>query len=221
MLSSRLISDFIPPLKQGDTCGRALTWMDELRVNALPVIEGKSYLGLASKNQINDPKLAGVSLDQAGLTLERIFVYENQHVYDLVKMAAIHKLDLVPVLSNEEEYIGLVTVNDLVQYFAETKSVYTPGGIIILEIPLIDYTMSQIAQLVESDGAHILSASVAPSTDPGVIELTLKIDKIDLSRILSAFFRYNYKITASYHQNEHSDDLKNRFDALMNYLSIG
>lgn len=221
MFASRLISDTVPPLKAGDTYGRALKWMEELRVNVLPVISGKNYLGLLSKSTASDPALKDTPIDQYQTSLNRVFVHGNQHVYDVVKLASQEKIEIVPVLNDSDEYEGMVTVNDLVEYFAEIKSVYTPGGIIILELPLQDYSMSQIAQLVEAEGAHILSASVAPTSDNRLIELTLKIDKVDLSRILASLYRYNYNVTASYHQSEHAEDLKNRFDEFMNYLNIG
>ena len=94
------------------------------------------------------------------------------------------------------------------------------NSFIILEMALKDYTMSQIAQIMESDGAHILSASVSAASNPQRIEVTIKIDKIDISRILAGLYRYNYNVIASYNQSEHSDDLQNRYDSLMNYLSI-
>lgn len=220
MFASKLIADNVPSLKPGDTCGRALAWMEELRVNALPVLNGKEYVGLVYKSEIGKTELATSSIADSGARLHKIFVRDNQHVYDLTRLASLHKLDLVPVLGSHDEYIGLVTVNDLVSYFAESKSVYMPGGIILLEMPYNDYSMSHIAQIIESDGAHILSAGIAATTDPSRIELTLKIDKQDLSRILAAFYRLNYNVTASYHQSEHSEDLQNRYDALMNYLNM-
>lgn len=220
MFAARLISDNVPPLKPTDSCGRALTWMDELRVNALPVLKGREFLGLIYKSDVKNPSVSMQTIETAGIRYHRVFVFENQHVYDLTKLASQHKLDLVPVLNNDQEYIGLVTVNDLVSYFAESKSVYTPGGIIILDLALSDYSMTHIAQVVESDGAHILSAGVSATPDPGRIELTLKIDKVDLSRILASFFRLDYHVIASFHQSEHSEDLKNRYESLMNYLNI-
>jgi hypothetical protein len=114
----------------------------------------------------------------------------------------------------------LVTVNDLVAYFAESKSVYMPGGIIILEMGFKDYSMSHISQIVESDSGHILSASVSATKNQQTIEITLKIDKVDLSRILAAFYRYNYNVTGSFSQSEFNDDLKSRYDSLMHYLNI-
>ena len=220
MFAARLISDNVPPLKPSDTCGRALIWMDELRVNALPVIKGREYLGLVYKSNVNNPAVSQKTIEEAELKYHKVFVYENQHVYDLTKVASLHKLDLVPVVNNDQEYIGLVTVNDLVSYFAESKSVYTPGGIIILDILLSNYSMSHIAQVIESDDAHILSSSISATPDPGRVELTLKVDKVDLSRILASLYRLDYHVIASYHQSEHSDDLKNRYESLMNYLNI-
>lgn len=221
MFASKLIRDNIPPLKPGDTCGRALAWMEEFNVAYLPLINGREFAGIISKSSVSASTLANTLLKDAEIPVSRIFVYENQHVYDVAKTASVNKIDIIPVLNNEQEYSGVITLPDLITYFAESKSVYMPGGIIILEMRLNDYTMSNIAQIVESDGAHILSASVSATADPQTIELTLKIDKIDLSRILPAFYRLNYNVTASYHQSESSDDLQNRYESLMHYLSIG
>jgi len=126
----------------------------------------------------------------------------------------------VPVINDENQYTGIVTVNDLVAYFAESKSVYMPGGIIILEMDFKDYSMSHISQIIESDGGHILSASVSATKNQQTIEVTLKIDKVDLSRILAAMYRYNYQVIGSFSQSEFNDDLKSRYDSLMHYLNI-
>ena len=220
MFAANLITDSIPPLKPSDTCGRALIWMDELRVNALPVIEGTTYLGLLHKTDVIKPELEKKKIKEADLVLSKIAVFENQHVYELTKVATINKLDVVPVINDENQYTGIVTVNDLVAYFAESKSVYMPGGIIILEMDFKDYSMSHISQIIESDGGHILSASVSATKNQQTIEVTLKIDKVDLSRILAAMYRYNYHVIGSFSQSEFNDDLKSRYDSLMHYLNI-
>lgn len=220
MFASNLITDSVPPLKLTDTCGRALLWMDELRVNALPVIDGTNYLGILHKTDVLKPELKQIALKDVDINLSKISVFHNQHVYELTKIATINKLDVVPVIDDSNHYLGLVTVNDLVAYFAESKSVYMPGGIIILEMGFKDYSMSHISQIVESDGGHILSASVSATNNQQTIEITLKIDKVDLSRILAAFYRYNYNVTGSFSQSEFNDDLKNRYDSLMHYLNI-
>jgi acetoin utilization protein AcuB len=221
MFAGRLVNDTIPPLKPTDTCAKALHWMTEFHVTNLPVIQGKNYIGLIKEKDLNCIKTPESQLSTLELPLQRIFVMQEQHVYDVTKFAAIHQCDVIPVLNEQQEYQGLITISDLVTFFAESKSVYMPGGIIVLELRFADFSMSQIAQIIESDGAHILSTSVNSTPDPQLIEVTLKIDKVDISRILAAFYRYDYKVAASYFQSEFSDDVKNRYDSLMNYLSIG
>ena len=80
--------------------------------------------------------------------------------------------------------------------------------------------LAQIAQIVESNNAKILSAYVLSLPDSTKIEVTLKINEIDLERILRSFTRYDYVIKASYHKSDFEDDLRNRFDALMNFMNI-
>ena len=221
MFAGKLIKDSIPPLKPTDTCQRALLWMDEFHVNNLPVINGRNYLGLVNETDLVEANSPDSPLQSIETRLNCIFIYSNQHVYDVVKFAAIHKSDVIPVLDEEKNYLGIITIQELVDYFASSKSVYMPGGIIILELRFNDFSLSQIVQLIEADGAHILSTSVSATPDPQLIELTIKIDKVDLSRILPSLYRYNYHVTASYYQSEFGEDYKNRYESLMNYLSIG
>lgn len=221
MFAAKLIRDTIPPLKLRDEVNRALKWTEEFNVNFLPVINGKQYLGLISRVTLLLNDKPGVLIEHLAGELKSGFVYENQHVYDVVKFAALYRSDIIPVLDEQNQYMGLVTINDLVDYFALSKSVYMPGGIITIELALSDYELSKIAQIIESDGAHILSTSIATTTDPQTIEVTVKIDRVDISRILASFYRLNYNVTGSYNQSEFAEDLKDRYDSLMNYLSIG
>ncbi len=43
---------------------------------------------------------------------------------------------------------------------------------------------------------------------------------MELGRILRTFERYDYIIKASFQKSSHDDDLKFRYDALMNYLNL-
>ncbi len=221
MFAAKLIHETIPPLKSSDEVSRAIKWMEEFQVHSLPVINGKQFLGMVTKATLIAKNSSTDILENILPELKRAFVFENQHVYDVVKFAALYKLDVIPVLDDLQQYIGLITIGNLVDYFATSKSVYMPGGIITIEMALSDYMLSKIVQIIESDGAHVLSTSLATTADPQTIELTIKIDRVDISRILASFYRLNYNVTASYNQSEFSEDLKDRFDSLMNYLSIG
>lgn len=220
MLIKALIKDTIPPLKFSDTVRKALSWMEEFHVSHLPVVDEKGYAGLLSLQTLSglDPQNFISSVDAA--MFDKSFITENRHVYEIMKLMYDKEISVVPVLSEENKYMGLITLADVVQYFSGTGAVQDPGGIIVLEVNASDYTMSQIAQIIESNNASILSSFTNAIPSQNKLEITLKINKTDLSRIIAGFERYNYNVKEFYHQNEYVDTLKSRYDSLMNYLNI-
>lgn len=220
MLARELIKDVIPPLRTSDTGLKALSWMEEFRVSHLPIVNNIKFLGLISYDDILSLNAPAEPLGNHTLSLNRPFVFENQNIYDVVKLVSRLGLTLTPVLSADEQYLGVITLPDLVSNFAAIESVQDPGGIIVLELNKNDYVLSEIAHIIESNDAKILSTFITSNPDSTKLELTLKINKIDLSRIIASFNRYNYVVKATYHESEHDIDLQERFDSFMNYLNI-
>lgn len=220
MLAKDLITDHIPPLKITDTGLMAINWMDEFKVSHLPVTNKGEYVGMISDTDILDLHITDTPLGKSKLTLIRPAVKENQHIYEVIKLISNLKLTTIPVLDEQEKYIGLITASSLPIVFSTLAALEEPGGIIILEMNLHDYTLSQIAQIVEGNDGKILSCYVKSLPDSTKIEVVLKVNKEDLSAILQTFNRYNYTVKASFHQSEFVNDMKNRFDSFMNYLNI-
>ena len=220
MLAKDLVKDTIPPLKPSDTGKRALRWMDEFRVPQLPVVSKQNFLGLISEVDVLGFNDLNLPLSHCTLSLVRPYINENQHVYDAVKFATNNKFSVVPVLNDDQLYTGVITMHDLVECFAELKSVKVPGGIIILEFSAKHFSFAEVVQVIESNDAMVLSSNINTTDDHTKVELTLKINKIDVTRILAAFYRYNYTVKASFHHNDQQEDLQNRFDSFMNYMNI-
>ena len=220
MLIKALIKDNIPSLKFSDTIKKAMSWMEEFHVTHLPVVNENGYAGLLSMQSLSglDPQQFISSIDAA--LFDKSSITENRHVYEIMKLMHDREISVVPVLSEENKYLGLITLADVVQYFSGTGAVQDPGGIIVLEVNANDYTMCQIAQIIESNDASILSSFTNSIPAQNKIEITLKVNKTDLSRIIAGFERYNYNVKEFYHQNEYVDTLKSRYDSLMNYLNI-
>ncbi len=220
MLAKELITDEIPPLKTSDTGLMAINWMDEFKVSQLPIVNNHEYLGLISDTDILDLNITDDELGKCKLSLMRPFVLESQHAYDVIKMIANLKLSVLPVLNEQQQYVGLIPLTAMLNQFATLAATREPGGIIVLEMNIHDYSLLQIAQIIEGNDSKILSCYVNPLPDSTKIEVTLKINKEELSGILQTFYRYNYTVKASFHQSEFLDDMKNRFDSFMNYINI-
>jgi acetoin utilization protein AcuB len=221
MVASELISDLILPLRTSDTGSIALTWMDELRVSHLPIVNNESFLGLISEKDILDMNEPDQSLGNHFLSLARPYVLYNQHLFDAIRVASEMQLTLVPVLDEQHRYLGCITQGRLLEEMAQVGSVNQPGGIIVLEMNIADYSMHEISRIVESNDAKVLSCHSRTFDESTKVEVTLKINKIDASAVIQTFNRYDYFITASFsEENDFNDLLRERFGSLMNYLSI-
>ena len=221
MLAKDLLSDVVPSLKTSDTGLRALSWMEIFRISHLPIVNNKEFLGLISDTDIYDLNMADEPIGNHNLSLFSPYVTGDQHIFEVIELVSRLKLTVVPVLNQEKHYLGLITMNDLIQNFAALAGLKEPGGIIILELHQNDYSLSQIAQIVEGNDAKILGLYLNASGESMKMELTLKINRTDLSPIIQTFNRYNYTIKASYHEDEDMDGFySSRYDEFMRYLNM-
>lgn len=221
MIAENLISEVVPSLRWTDTGQKALNWMDVFRISHLPVVEERHYYGMVSDRMIYDLNLFDRELGEMRDKLLTSHVFINQHIYQVVAVISEFKLSVVPVLDLHKEYKGVVTAFDLAKEFASLVAVNEPGGVIELELNPIDYSLAQITQIVEGNDAKILSLYVKERSDSKQMTVTLKINVIDLSRIIQTFVRYDYNIKAVYMDESMLNELyDDRFDQLMKYLNI-
>jgi CBS domain-containing protein len=219
MLARELISKVVPPLRPKDEVDRALAWMDEFKVSHLPVVDDRAFLGLISEDNIMD----GEKNDVVGASLEvlnRAFVLESEHIYYVIRKLASTDLSVVAVLNSEEEYLGCITLSDLVTKFEELAVINQPGGIIVLNLNKSDYSLAQVAHVVESNNAKVLSSYVFERPETGMLELTLKVNREEVGSIIQSLERYDYQVIAYFQESAHLEDLKGRYDELMRYINI-
>ncbi|PLX13130.1 MAG: CBS domain-containing protein [Marinilabiliales bacterium] len=220
MIAKHIISDIILPLKTSDSGTMALKWMDENKISHLPIVNGENYVGIISEKDILDLNNYDQPVGNHELSLDNIFAYDSQHIYELIEIFDKYKLSLLPVVDKRESYLGCVTLSNLLSYLATAFSVNTPGGVIVLEMSQSDYNMTEIANIIESNGAKLLSLFIGTHTNSTLIELILKINKTELDSILQTFIRYDYLIKATFGDEDDNEDLKENYDSLMNYLNI-
>jgi hypothetical protein len=130
------------------------------------------------------------------------------------------KITVLPVLDEKQNFLGSIPLAALLKEFSLLVAIHDQGGVIVLEMNEHDYSMTQIAQIIEGNDGKILSCYLNNIENSTRVELTIKTNKEDLSGILQTFGRYNYTIKASFYQAEFKDDIKNRFDSFMNYINM-
>ena len=220
MLARELISDVVTALKTSDSGTKALSWMEVFRVKHLPIVNHREFLGLISDSDIYDLNDPDEPVGNHNLSLQKPYVKEEQHIYEVIELLSRMELTLVPVLNQEKQYLGVITQEDLTRKFAHLSAMQQPGGIIELEMNQYDYSLSEISQIVESNNGRILSLYVASSDDNARLRVTLKINLTDLTSVMETLNRYNYMVVSSHMNSEDLDEFyQERFDVLLKYLN--
>ncbi|HDP75015.1 MAG TPA: CBS domain-containing protein [Bacteroidales bacterium] len=221
MVAKDMISDVIPPLKTSDTGITALNWMDIFKVSHLPIVNDKEFLGLISESDIYDLNMPEEPLGNHQLSLLRPYVIEDQHVFEVMEVLSRLKLSLVPVLDSSKNYLGVITLMELLHYFTELSALRHKGSVLVIEMNVNDYSLSQISQIVEGNDAKILAAYITSHPNSTQMELTLKLNVTDVTSIKQTFLRYNYNVLGAYmKQDDESDMLNDRLNYLFKFLDI-
>lgn len=220
MFAKQLITDDIIPLKTSDTGAQALAFMDDYKLSHLPIVNNVEYLGLISEDDIYVSNNFDQPLGNHQLSLSNSFVTSEQHVFEVLTLISEQKLSIVPVLDKKNRYLGSITAQNLIENLANVFSVNQPGGLIILEMSGKDYSLSEISQIVESNNGKVLSLNITSNVNSSIIEVAIKLNIKEIKAIVQTFNRYNYNIKASYTESDDFDDLKDRYDSLMNFLEI-
>ena len=222
MLAEDLLNEMIPPLKGTDSLGKAARWLDEFRVSQLPVLAERRYRGLVTEADLANFEDHETLLSELPLGFREAFVRPDQHFFRVVEMAIENKIQLVPVVGEDDAYVGVVTVADALAAFGPQTSAPGQGGIIVLGMAERDYSLSQISRYVEENNAKIVNAYVMPDEqDPYRIRLTLKLNTDHLGRIVATLERFGYFVAAQFSgAGEVSENEQERYDSLLRYLSV-
>ena len=220
MVSKDLISEAIPSLKTSDLGQTALNWMEIFRISHLPIVNNQDFLGLISDTDIYDMNHPEEPIGNHTLTLFKPYVDSEQHIFEVIGLASRLKLTVVPVLDNKNHYKGVITTSDLIRHLAGLSSLDQPGGILVLELTERDYSLSQIAQIIEGNNVKVLSMYITSPPESTKLEVTIKVNTRDMTSVIRTFERYNYDVKTWISDNDSADNFySERFDHLMKYLN--
>ena len=219
MQASDLISQSLISLHPDDNGLRAISLMEELRVNHLPVVRNGFYLGILSEKEIlnwdNEEEFIEEHLEE----ITAPSVISTQHLFDIIEELEQFSLTVIPVLDAEKHYLGSITNRKLLYTIAKSTFIQSNGGIIILRMNQNDYQMSEIARIVEDNNTKILSSYITSVPDALQIELTLKLNTMDINTIVKDLERFDYNVSASFNTEETNDDFNDRYESLMRFLN--
>lgn len=220
MVAGQLINQTIPDLKPSDSVQRALDLMEEYKVYFLPVVKKKQYLGLVSEAVLMEVDDWSTSIGSISVYTKDTVCISNTHFLDVVKLYLNNDFDIIAVIDGEE-YMGVIHYKDLFNTFIKSGSYNNPGGILVIKSQLRDYSLFELARIIETNDSKILAVFVKNAKeDPTQLEITLKLNSKDLTQVISALTRQQYIVLEKYHEGGQNSPEKERLDQLFKYLDI-
>lgn len=201
-----------------ETIGSVQDFFGDLSFSHFPVIEDEIFVGSIAAEDIetfdSDKKI-----NDYKYVLEHFFARTDMIWLDVLEVFAKNHTNLVPILDENNKYIGYYEIEDIIKFFHETPFLKEPGVIIIVSKTTVDYSMSQIAQIVESNNGKLAGLFISNS-NVDTTEITIKINGGSLNETIQTFRRYNYEIISEHNEDNYIKTLKDRSDYLDKYLNM-
>ena len=220
MLTSELSSQSLPYLHLHDKVYQALQLMNDNQVTHLPIVEGEKFIGLISEDDLLTAENDNSPLSELQQSFAAISVKENEHFLKAVQLAAENGLSVVPVTTMDNELTGTVAYSDLLKHASEFMSLNEPGGLIVVEMESNQYSFNEISKLVETNDAQITQLNTSNDPETGMMQVTIRINKPEVSDIIATFQRYEYNVKYFFGEELYTNELRSNYDNLMNFLKI-
>ena len=207
-------ADFIHPLitsiKISDPVGSALKKMEALELNTLPVVEGGVFLGFVEDEILLEQEHLDVQIDQVELECASCWVYADQHLYDVLRIAGEYQSKWVGVMDRDQQYLGVVPTQAALTAYAANLSIHSQGSVLVISLQMKDFQLSEISRLIESENTKILSCQL----------YTLKLDKVDTRHVKATLLRFGYQVK-DFAQEEVGQSMdEERIGNLLRFLDV-
>jgi CBS domain-containing protein len=219
MLANQLITNHYPTVEPNDKIFTALQLMEDFDILHIAVVDHNKYLGIISKDDLLDADDSGpIKVAMAGMLQKA--VKASEHFLSAMKLASQNSLSMVPVVNNEQEWLGAVPAMELLKVATQFTGAEEPGAVIVLEMERKSYSFGEISRLIETNDAYITQFNTSFENETGLLVVTIKINKVEVSDIISTFQRYEYSVRYFIGEEQYENELRYNYDHLMSYLKF-
>ncbi len=219
MLANELISTSYPTVKPEDKILVALQLMDNFDIIHIAVVDHEKFIGLLSKDDLLD---IDQELPIKAATEDLIIksVKSSEYFLSALKLAYQNNLSIVPVVNNENDWVGTISTPELLKAIVRFTGAEEQGAIIVLEMERKSYSFGEISRLVETNDAYITQFNTYTEIETGLLIVTMKLNKVEVSDILSTFQRYEYIVRYFIGEEHYENQLQHNYEHLMSYLKV-
>ena len=193
--------------------------MSDLKLPQMPVVKDGLYVGMLMEEDLLDAD-AKETIANFQYDLLPFSVIGNDHFLTAARLNAEQRLKIVPVITAEKEYLGSIIEEDLLKQFVRLNGALEKGALLVLSMNPSEYSTGQLAKLVETNDALITQLNTFNDEITGKLIVTVRINKEEISDILSTFQRYDYQVIFHAGQEQYENELRRNYFHLMNFLEM-
>ncbi|HVZ55640.1 MAG TPA: CBS domain-containing protein [Chitinophagaceae bacterium] len=220
MLTRDLHSPLLPFLHLHDRVYQALQLMNENHVGHLPIVEGEKFQGMISEDDLLQVDNDHLELNELRQSFSNNAVRDSDHFLRAVQVAVENGLSVVPVINEDNELVATLAYSDLLRQASSFMNLNEPGALIVLEVETRQYSFNEINRIIESQDAQITQLNTSTDPQTGLTQVTIKVNKMEVSDIVAAFQRYDYNVRYYFGEELYENELRTNYDNLMNYLKF-
>ena len=219
MLAAQLINTSFPSVHLLDKASFALQLMEDYDLQHLCVVTEDKFVGIVDKNALLDSDETAVIA-----TLQDDFimasVHADAHFLAASSLLSLHELTMLPVVSTSADLLGVITAKHMLTILTSYLGADTKGGVIVLEMERRQYSFGEIVRLIETNDAYVTQLNTANDPQTGMLLVTIKINRIEVSTIVATFQRYDYSVKYYFGEENYQNELKENYNHLLSYLNM-
>ncbi len=219
MLVNQILNTGFPSLNIADKASFALQLMDDYDVLHLPVLSEDKFVGLVAKDDLLDAEETETHLSSPHL-LQNRSVKTEEHFLSALKLVSQFDLSLLAVVNDQMELVGVILAKELIKSVSLFLGIEEKGAIIVLETDKRNYSFGELSRLVETNDAYITQLNTYTEPSSGLVVITIKINKIEVSDIVATFQRYDYVVRYFFGEEQYANELQENYQHLISYLNM-
>lgn len=209
------------PLEASDKVAEVLDQFGREDLKIFPVVDNttKKLIGQVTYDQLkaadSDASISDLKVD------ETVKIYEGQHIFEAARLMLQYELHQLPMVDKELTFLGIISKRKVLELISGMLNLAESGSVITIELDPIDFSISEIVQIIETEGAKILGIAVeGPGDGQKNFEVSVKLNMKDISRVSAALKRYDYSVIVESESTVFGNDLEYRADELLKYIDM-
>ena len=147
-------------------------------------------------------------------------VHYQMHLFDVLQIFKSSAKNVCAVLGENQEWVGILTKNQMINSLSQTLSIEQNGSILILEMSSAHYSTNELSRIIEGEGSKVLVMWLHKDEDSARIKVTVKINTSNVERIINGFDRFGYDVIATFGDKDYKENIDRKFQSLMKYIDF-